>query len=241
MSDEKVRTIKLKELLLELELTEGLIKSYPLSSTIVNLTRMWSLGGKIQYEEYENSIKMYIREPIETDNFDAILWHIINLLGYFPAHISTPSTNFKYSYEEAIKLMGTKFAIFFDAKYDQEISSSKFPSVLYHISPSIYEDIILKIGLVPKTKSKMSTHRDRVYLAYTEKATMGLIRNPEFKIDSRGNDIKNFTIYEVDLKKLKKDYDISLYNDPAYEKAGVYTHENIPPKYLKVIDHINTK
>ena len=40
MSDEKVRTIKLKELLLELELTEGLIKSYPLSSTIVNLTRM---------------------------------------------------------------------------------------------------------------------------------------------------------------------------------------------------------
>ena len=34
---------------------------------------------------------------------------------------------------------------------------------LYHISPSLYRNKILKIGLIPKSQNKMQSHPERIY------------------------------------------------------------------------------
>ena len=39
------------------------------------------------------------------------------------------------------------------------------PSILYQITPTVNVDKILKIGLVPKSRSKASYHPDRVFLS----------------------------------------------------------------------------
>jgi hypothetical protein len=230
--------IKLKDILKELSLDEGLTKSYPMSSAITNLKRMWDLGGKILFEIEDASIKMVIRDVIDKEELDSRLWHICNVLGYFPTHVSTPKTNFKYDYDNTVKLLGTKFAIYFDAKYDRELSYDEIPDIVYHISPSKQDTKISEMGLSPRHNDKMSTHPDRVYLTYSAKSAIGLLGNEKFTLDKDGNAIKQFTLYEIDLKPIKHQQKLRFYNDPIYEKSGIYTPDNIPPTSLTVIKQI---
>jgi hypothetical protein len=235
----QIPTIKLKDLLLELALIEGLEKTCEINSAITNLNRMWTLGHNIEYDKIDGSIRMYIGEKIGVDELESIIRHINNFLGYFPAHISTKRRSVGYSYIEASKLIGGEFAIYFDAKYNQEPSQNDIPNTLYHISPSKHDKKILKIGLCPRHKDKMSAHPDRIYLALSLKAAAGLLTNPPFLIDKDGNKINNFTIYKIDVLRLKNDQNMKFYRDMMYANNGIYTHDNIPPQYLTIVKHID--
>jgi hypothetical protein len=208
---------------------------------MLNLNRLWNFNNKVYYEEVDNTIKLNLNETISVEILNSIISHINDVLGYFPSHIVTHRKNLKYSYDEVINELNnnTLTGLYFDAKYDQEIPQNHLPKLLYHITPSIYDKKISRIGLCPKHKNKMSAHRDRIYLTDNIQSAEGLLTNPEFKIDSRGNEIKNFTVYEIDVDKLKTKWKVIFLKDPQYVKNGMYTHENISPEFLNVVKRIN--
>ena len=101
----------MKRIINEIMLYEGLEISHEIGSCLMNLNRMWNIDNTFFYEKDGTTIKMIVNKPSEIKDFDAVIKHIENFLGYFPSHIVTKAANFKYSYEkavEAIKKMETK-------------------------------------------------------------------------------------------------------------------------------------
>ena len=225
----------MKRIVEEFALYEGLEITHEVQSSVYHLIRMWNFDGRVMYENVNNTIKMVINEPIDVKEFDTVLKHIENFMGYFPSHIVIPKSNFKYNYKKATELInkGIVFGVYFDAKYDQEISEKTLPDFLYHITPSIYEDKILKIGIVPKKKDKLSNHPNRIYVAFTQSAAEGLLNNDPFV-----KNINDFTLFSINIKELKKVRKIRFFEDPVYVDRGLYTYENIPPQYLTVIKRV---
>lgn len=227
----------MKQIIDEVMLYEGLEISYNIETSLLHLSRMWNFDNKVFYEIWNNSIKMLIKRPLNSNEFDAVIKQINDYLGYFPAHIITKTENFNYTYDKAIEEMKRiPFGIYFDAKYDQEISERKLPPIMYHITPSIHENKILKIGLVTKNKNKLSSHPGRIYLGKTPEAVTGLLNDDKFT-----NNYKSFTLFEIDYKKLSQTRKIRFFGDPIYPNKAFYTYENIPPKFLTLIKRIDIK
>jgi hypothetical protein len=219
----------------EILLYEGLEMTHAIDTSLVNLERMWSFDGRVTYDEYSGTIRMTICDKIDKKDFDAVLRHIENFLGYFPAHMVTKNQNCKFDYNKSVNFLDGSivFGIYFDAKYDQEISEKKLPPFMYHISPSVHENKILKVGLVPKRRDKLSKHPDRIYLTFGENAAEGLLSNKPFV-----KDVNEFILLEIDVSSLKKVRTVRFFRDPIYAGRGCYTYENIPPQYLTVIKRI---
>jgi hypothetical protein len=223
--------MKLKQIIYEIMIYDGLEMTHSIESALNNLLRQWGMNGSVTYQEQDETIKMIVQSSIDEDKFNSVIRHIENVLGYFPSHITTPTTNFKYEYRAASKLLNSPpFAIYFDAKYDQEISKKAMPDIIYHISPSVHVKKILKIGLVPKTKNKLSTHPARIYFTTSLNSVKGLLGNDAFKKSTE------FTIFAVNFADMKKTRKVRFFSDPAYSVNGIYTYENIPPKYLSIYE-----
>ena len=94
---------------------------------------------------------------------------------------------------------------------------------------------VFKIGLVPKSKSKLSIHLDRIYLCSDPNDCFKLISQMKFyyrelRMNNKRNIINDkWVIYEID----NKESNIDLYEDPNY-KLGFYCIDNIPPKIITI-------
>ena len=111
---------------------------------------------------------------------------------------------------------------------------------LYHLSVQEYKDKILKNGIFPKSKSKLSSHVDRVYLYKTIDDCKILI--PQMKLHY--SEEMNVNHYELGNKKWRKNTkwiiykiigDYKLYKDPRYD-GGYYTMDNIDPNNISIIE-----
>ena len=162
----------------------------------------------------------------------------INNLGWF---VATYLVN-EYPYHKKIfeidqfKRDISKYSLMFmvlEAKYDLEIDGYYLPENMFHVTPSKHEEKIGKIGLVPKSQSKISKHPERIYLTKTEKEAESLA--DIFAVDE--ND-KDFVIYSVDMKELiESNNGIRFFQDPNLG-GGIYTLSNIPKKFLSVVKRI---
>jgi hypothetical protein len=142
----------------------------------------------------------------------------------------------QYNRDYLIKNMSfiSKVNIIFESKFDIEFN---IPDKLYHLSIKEFEKSILKGGISPKSKSKVSYHDSRIYVCKTILGCKSLIANmkmiynqqkwsnPKSKIDDR------WVIYEIDTNGL----DIKLYTDPNYI-GGYYILNNIPISNVKKIE-----
>jgi len=226
--------MKLLKLLLEiykeeynLNLTEGLIKTTNIGKTLNILEKKYS--SKFIFSNFKNSFSI---KTFSTD-INALNNGIIkdaNNLGWFPSYVETEEYtgkwNEKYFKEGEIKLR-------FEAKFDEEIVEN-IPDILYHITPTQNADKILKIGLVPKSRSKASYHPDRVYLSKDLKDVENL---GEMFFQKTG--INDWTILKIKTDMVPGDY-LKLYTDPNY-KQGYYTLNNIPAQAIEKIKDINIK
>ena len=122
--------------------------------------------------------------------------------------------------------------IYIPIKAENKIHAYFWP--LYINYSTSKEEKILRIGLAPKNKEKLSRHPERIYFTNSLEGAKRLIHNIKFIVN---ND--KFSIFEVDLKKLHMVRHIRWFPDPNYPGEGFYTYENIPPKYLKVVRRIN--
>lgn len=134
-----------------LVITEGLIKTYPPDKSVNILNKRFpelkleiEKDGEIFIENQpKKSIKHYL--PLITN------------LGYFISNITLNGKEWLKDYDEDLK----PIAFILEPKYDYQVS---IPKKLYHASPIKFKDKVLKIGLTPKSGSKLSYHPERVYL-----------------------------------------------------------------------------
>lgn len=211
----------------DLNLKEGLIKTTNIDKTLNILEKKYL--SKFIFTKNINTNTFYIKTF--STNINTLLNGIIkdaNNLGWFPSFMETEEYvgkwDEKYFKEGEIKLR-------FEAKFDEEIVE-KIPPVLYHITPTQNVNKILKIGLVPKSRSKASYHPDRVYLSnYLEDIEdLG-----EMFYQKTGE--KNWTILKINTDLIPGEY-FKLYTDPNYE-PGYYTLNNIPPQAIEKVKEIN--
>lgn len=164
------------------------------------------------------------------DNTIPDILAFLNNLGYFPASVEYELNNkaeqykLKYTPSTFRKLIldqqPTYLIFTFEPKYDPVV---KPPRYIYHITDRKYLDSIKKIGLKPKTLNKLSAHESRIYFSISEEAVQKLWSRFKWYIpQDRG------VLLTVDTENL----DITFYNDPNFDKLGVYTYANISPQHI---------
>ncbi len=237
----------------ETKVDEGLIKTEPLQSTIryidndlLNLRIKYKVVN-VDYDKnvfdleiddfnYNDMIKMKLRVIEST---------IVNICGYFPSTVKIYYTSGHENkkqwddnmWDNLVKYSEKyfKITITFDSKFDEVYTAiNKF---MYHITNDVYLQKILKNGLVPKSKKKLSTHPDRIYLCETIEDCKYLM-NKMYIVDSYGNFNNNktnkdekYSILKIDVEGL----DIKIRKDPNYSK-GCYITRNIAPDRIVIIE-----
>ena len=88
---------------------------------------------------------------------------MINNLGYFISSVFIGDDKIEYKEDYLPNIECDN--IFIEAKYDYEV---KIPKLLFHTSPIIFKNKILKNGLTPKSGNKLSNHPNRIYLSNSQ-------------------------------------------------------------------------
>lgn len=241
------------------KIEEGLIKTYDIDKTIEDIDRTISSYNlnykinKINNNTFEIFIDEFNKIPYLKEIIEYLLDKCFNLYGWFPSSLKV--TNFfgaksKFNFEKDYLLNPSNnisdVIITFESKFDK--IEDNIPESLYHLSIQQYEKQTLKYGLIPKGKSKLSSHDydGRIYLCKSIEDCKVLI-NPMKIFYSKekdsilysGKNNKKFynkntkwIIYEINTKVANI---TKLYKDPNY-LSGYYYLNNIPIESIKVVD-----
>lgn len=235
-------------------INEGLIKTLDGNKALEYLLHtLSSLNFNVKGTFNDNKISFTVNNYDKIQNnridylFDTISSIMTNLYGWFPSAMIIKNEKesilhkyFDESYLKSHKDSISCITIEFDSKFD-EIVNNKFDK-LYHLSIMEYNDKIIKYGLSPRSKSKLSSHIDRIYLCKSIDNCKILI--PQMKLYYFEE--KDNNIYKLGNKKYKKNIkwiiyeinnsnDIILYKNPIYLN-GFYTLENISPENINEIE-----
>lgn len=237
-------------------INEGLIKTYPGDKVLKDiLSSLENLHINSTGSFEDNKIKLTITNfnniPLNKIRhlFDHIDTLIVNRGGWFPSTMKIIKlTNIhklsKYNFDDIIRINDEidSITITYESKFDTE--ESNIPDKLYHLTIKEYQKKINKIGLIPKSKSKLSSHLDRIYVCKTKQDCIDLI--PQMMMYYTGE--KDENIYKLGKKLFNKDitpiiYEIDnslkeidkLYLGINYGEKDYYILNNILPDKLKVV------
>lgn len=233
-------------------INEGLIKTHDgyksLKHTLDTLKKLnFDVDGKIEDNVISvkfNNFKFISKYKLD-DLFDMMSSLMVNKFGWFPSSmlliLDNGQSRLKKYNEDEIKLKSSiisTLTIEYDSKFDD---IDEYNEDLYHLSIQEYEYKILKFGLYPKSKSKLSSHIDRVYLCKNIQDCKNLI--PQMKLHySEEKDINQFELgnkkWNKNTKwvifKIKND-SLKLFKDPRYDE-GYYTMDNINPSNISIVE-----
>ena len=230
---------------------EGLIKSYPLQDSVMILNKKFCTD---QYEllvkaTNDDKIVVIFKNKMNGNNIDFnendinYLIQSANMLGYYPTTFICKNEITK---QRAVDLNAIKqiinsdlYQIIFAPKFELPMDKKDVPDIIYHISPAKFEKKILSTGLTPRTKNKFEAHPDRVYFARDINSIRYLLNKNEFiKTETE------YVIFKLNTKKIKENNysnDIHFYEDSSFKERGIYTIDNISPKYLEIFRRIQLK
>lgn len=206
-----------------LPLNEGLIYSQPIETTMRILKNKFS----------ELEIKSYDDGDISIEGLNDRLvkyMPLINNLGYFISSAFKGDDSIEISKLKREELEDVICSnIFIEPKYDYQVD---IPNILYHASPLKFKDKILKIGLTPKSASKLAYHPDRIYLSNN---IQSCIKFGEYLLNFYENEYyKNgYCIYIIKGEGVDK-----LYSDINMREAGFYTLNNIKKEYISLFKEV---
>ena len=221
---------------------EGLIRTVSLNKAKVLIQRLFSTymlywRDNIETDETNNTLLVdIINFENDKDKIDYFIKYVNNL-GYFISIIyvmKKGETKLKkgIKYDENILRTNLnnyknieKLIVVLESKFD--IEEDNIPDKLYHVTRQDVIHKIKRIGLVPRSESKKSTHPERIYLGkkYSDVYDMAY----HFK---KENPNYNYVILEVDAGKIKH---LRLFYDPNYRDYGYYVLVNIPPDAIKIL------
>lgn len=230
--------IKLNHLIKEHLIYEGLIHSVS-KSTFKDMVDRWgALEDKMSVSPVKDKNKILLQfksNPTEKE-LDSLL-KLINNLGWFISSFSTIQNKKWNKFDKNILMGALKYSTLLlfqvEAKFDLEVTDQSF-GILYHITPSINDGRIQKVGLVPKSLNKIAYHPERIYFGKTESDVESLLPR-FFKLDPK---IREYSIYEVDInREIKLNSQLRLFQDSNFEN-GLYTLSNIRKENLKFVRKI---
>jgi len=144
---------------------------------------------------------------------------LINNLGYFISTLTLDGHNWIEEFNNNDYIL----ALLLEPKYD--IKLDKIPNILYHTSIDKYTKSIEKIGLIPKSKIKLSNHPDRIYV------TINLSQAKLFA-NYHLNNNENPIIWKINTLGLN----LTLFKDLNFTPGGYYLLGNIPPSNLEKVN-----
>ena len=218
----------------DLNLKEGLIKTTPVGHTMSILKNQLKGCVVTKPEKDKNKFDIKIIKPSDVSIKEVLTF--TNNLGWFSSwfnYIDNRGVTISNKWEERIfKVINylKEITITFEAKYD--FSVDKVPELLYHITPAKNWNKIHNIGLVAKSRSKSSTHPDRVYLSKTKEDAKILGQSFYDKTKEA-----KWVVLEI-ITGLTGGY-LTLYQDPNYQGKGFYTLNNIPALAIRKIEDLN--
>jgi len=222
------------------------LKTHDIDFTITKIEHELSmLNYNFDLTKNDNVLELKLNSLYSMDLIDIKFEHInslfIDRFGWFPSKMTIMNrVNNKnvYPYNQDYIFDNSRYIdyviIYFESKYDL-IHEQK--DKMYHLSVQQYSDNILTKGLIPKSKSKLSKHLDRVYLCDDVSACYKLISQMKMEyLIKKSKNVKNkindkWIIYNVDMKNLN----IDVYDDPNYI-YGYYIIDNIPPNRIGIYD-----
>lgn len=249
----KISTYKLFENLFKIEqkLEEGLILTHDIHKSKKALDNIFDFDNLSYTEIINNKIYVYLNNEnskIDINTFANFLI-LINNLGYYVAKLnlynqynnkySMSLDKFKENYFNSNSFLNIKkMEIIIEPKYD--ITHKLKSNTLYHVTEERYLDRIKKYGLILKSKNTRSEYPERIYLVYNIDDANHYIKNKKnyYLYNNKFYNTKdkfqetNFITLKIELPE---DNDLIFYEDPNFKDKGIYTYDNINPKYIKII------
>ena len=240
---------------------EGLIITHDIKIIYDNLMRSFSnlnlntpnLNLKVSGELLSNKFVIIFDnfKYIPITQIENLLNHMhsftVNMGGWFPSKYEETTfygvREHKYEFNKILENYQNIdiIKIYFEAKFDQ--LEPNIPDILYHLSIKEYSKKIRKIGLIPKSSSKLSTHLERIYVCKNIQDCKGLITQMiiyysgiiDFQQYIKKNKLFNMdvtpVIWEIDNTT---HFITKMYKDPNYPN-GYYILDNVNKKNLKEI------
>lgn len=229
--------IYLKRIIEEYNIYETLDRTHSVDTTI-NLMSRWFLCSdesghnhcQFSKSDEEKSIK-FVTDFIIDEKLKKLL-ESMNNLGWEPSHFMYGNDDYKFDeehYLDSIKKFKNWISLYFEAKYNVELSGDNLPNEMYHLTSKRHLDKIQKIGLAPKSKEKIAKHSERIYLANSLDGIKALLNNDKFYPGEIG-----FVVLSINIGELLKRRVIKFFEDPMFSDYGVYTYENIPPQFISI-------
>ena len=225
-------------------INEGLIHTYDMKTSIGILKKWYnSMTNYFNVEILSNdTFEITIKDKISTSLFN-ILIRDINSFGYFPSFVYLENENnmtnqLKYDFDKIDNILMSiniiKLVLICEKKFDDE---SLISNIIYHVCKKQNILKILKKGLCPRTKNRISAHPERVYFCLDIECCGKLINRFNLNDKIKNLPIQNYKILEInipdlilDFKKINKK--IIFRKDPNMNMDAVYTYDNIPKKYI---------
>jgi hypothetical protein len=200
-------------------LGEGLIMTHPIEQVVSFINKYMANKYAVRVNYNGNFIIIHFRESHDKVNPETLL-KTMNNFGYFPASYIFNGRLVNIDSIDVKKCDGIRF----EAKYDMK--SVDIGEYLYHVTDRQYLDKILRIGLTPKTKSKVSYHPERIYLAKNIKSAKLIM---ELFFD--GGFVEDPVMLRINTQGLNNVFMI----DNQFIGDAVYTHHNIPPSNISAV------
>jgi hypothetical protein len=247
-------------------LNEGIFTSHPEDVVEMYMER-WAkevksaTGQEVKVSSDEDAIQIYMPGVKNFQKQITLpLWHkllrTVNALGWYFAGATDIAThdhpfgafdinqvNQLIVYRnpnEPIEEIRTHIAFLIEPRFGTKAGYQKFQKAFYHVTDPRLESKIAKVGLVPKSKSKMSYHPERVYLVRTLDDAI-MMADFFYNYEQGDEDFdpeqhKGYSIYSVKLPR-----SAPLYEDPNLTDIdGFYTTINIPPNLLRLVKRLKT-
>lgn len=190
-----------------------------------NVLKKYNDNYTIDYFEDEEIFILNIKN-LDKRTLDFILSRT-ELLGFFPSVFNVDGDNKDDSVGDIDDFINqvknynlpkeNVVLIQFESWVDKPI---KTPEKLYHVCREKNVEKILRYGLYPKAKHKISHHPDRIFLVDNIFYAKDILN--QLKMDN-----EKYVILEIEPSE-----DILLRRDPNYN-VGLYTTQNIAPVYIK--------
>lgn len=227
-------------------LNEGLILTHPIEKSIKVIENAGFEVITLQTAKYQNRFFVEV-DSISTDF--SKLFKITDNLGWFCSEvkegIKLGSKSHKYTPSNLSKFLKDCPIVFllFEPKYDLAIDPRRY-DYLYHFTTLINLNRIKEYGLTPKTQSKISTHPERIYLAYTAHAAEKFGRKIDVRLrdelegietppnHNKKEELKMGVILKITVTGLPSYF--KIYQDPNYYEEGCFTLNSIPYSSIDV-------
>lgn len=213
--------------LIRSRMDEGLITTYDIDTVMRSLEKKFSLTDYqvIRRTGENNNGDDYILIIVpnnESKETIGDIKHYMNTCGFFL------SEN---------RLENNMFVLRFEQKYTKDVTEDilRNCNFLYHLTPSVCVDKILKKGLIPKSKNAIFKYPDRLFfmrqdtpenMLYKFFRALAKVRNLSSYSLRNIKDYGRHSLITIDTTELPKD--VTFYVDSMMPYA-IFTYDVIPP------------